>query len=883
MIRARSGQGDAARAKPARPVAKRGRKTASSSGRQKAQGGIGWIFLAVVIFIAMFGGVIGYKVWQEREALLADTDQSHAREAAFLAERVSSLLEEARGALAFAATDTSTVPMETLQTVIPARLDYLEQSGSIMEAALFLPSGAVISTGAFDPALRRYADAALGSSSRLHAVPATQSAPAVLAIAEPVVLSDGSVGAYVARLDPNNILPEWGEGQVSMLANAEGRVLAMRPQPTNGIFTEPVGIRFDLPHEQAARLAGDGGAVSGIQLGSQQATLAAAPLTVPELSVYLVGAPRIDSSAWLRTQILYGLMFIAPVIFAIGLGAALSMQMRNLKDARVALGDSERRFRLAIEGARCGVWDWDRKSDSVYVTDSLARILGREEASVMSGQDFLSLFSRNDRERMRAAIRGSANSGDIDVELQSATLPIWVQMRGRPWGMPDGGSSDRIVGVAIDVTERKGAQARVAAAESRLRAALESMSESFVLWDSRRRLVLWNRKFRDFFDFPESGLRPGMGYDDVEAGASRAVKAVHGADTGSEIYEIELSDGRWLHYSERSTADGGLVSVGADITDLKRQENQLKDSESALRNTIEDVRRNQQRIAELAKKYEEEKIRAEEANRSKSEFLANMSHELRTPLNAVNGFSEIMLREMFGPLGDERYVDYVKDIHTSGEHLLALINDILDMSKIEAGKMQLQKEPVDPATIIEQCLRIVRGRADEKEIRLQVDIDESPEIEADPRALKQVILNLTSNAVKFTPEGGRITVRTFTTADGVAIQVADTGIGIAKDDLPRLGRPFEQIESQHSKSHQGSGLGLALSKSLVEMHGGSLSIESDLGEGTTVTFVMPVSDPLADVLPAKTIDDELSAIDTDMLDTSEEDATASLRKSANAG
>tara|TARA_R110002072_G_scaffold72335_2_gene172913 strand:- start:738 stop:3407 length:2670 start_codon:yes stop_codon:yes gene_type:complete len=861
MIRARTGQSSTGRAKPARQPAKRGRKPASKVREPGTPGGIGWIFLAVLIFIAMFGGVIGYKVWQERHALLNDTEQSHAREAAFLAERASARLDEARGALAFAATDLSSIGVEALETMIPARLAYLEQSGAITDAALLLPSGAILSTGTFDPQLRRLADAALGSDTGLHVDPATETRPAVIAMVEPAVLSDGSVGAFIARLDPALVLPEWGDGRVAMLTDAGGHVLAMRPEPSNGIFIEPVQTRFSLPRVQAERLNRDGGAVSGIPIGEQEATLAAAPLTTPGLSVYLVGAPRIDASAWLRTQILYGLMFIAPVIFAIGLGAALSMQMRNLKAARVALGDSERRFRLAIEGARCGVWDWDRRTDSVYVTDSLARILGREESSVISGQEFLALFSRPDRERMRAAIRGSSHSGDIDVELQAASLPIWVHMRGRPWGGTDSDASDRIVGVAIDVTERKGAQARVAAAESRLRAALESMSESFVLWDSRKRLVLWNRKFRDFFDFSESGLRPGMGYDDVEAGAAHAVRAVHGAEQGSEIYEIELGDGRWLHYSERSTADGGLVSVGADITDLKRQENALKDSESALRNTIEDVRRNQQRIAELAKKYEEEKIRAEEANRSKSEFLANMSHELRTPLNAVNGFSEIMLREMFGPLGDERYVDYVKDIHTSGEHLLALINDILDMSKIEAGKMQLQKEPVDPASVIEQCLRIVRGRSDEKEIRLQVDVEDAPEIDADPRALKQVILNLTSNAVKFTPEGGRITVRTFSTGDGVAIQVTDTGIGIAKEDLPRLGRPFEQIESQHSKSHQGSGLGLALSKSLVEMHGGTLSIESDLGEGTTVTFVMPF---VAAESPAATrsVLEELSELET---------------------
>jgi two-component system, cell cycle sensor histidine kinase PleC len=198
--------------------------------------------------------------------------------------------------------------------------------------------------------------------------------------------------------------------------------------------------------------------------------------------------------------------------------------------------------------------------------------------------------------------------------------------------------------------------------------------------------------------------------------------------------------------------------------------------------------------------------------------------------------------------------------------LLALINDILDMSKIEAGKMTLQKEPIDLPETIEQCMRIVRGRADEKDIRVQIDVDDAPEIDADPRALKQVILNLASNAVKFTPEGGRISVRTFSTADGVAIQVTDTGIGIAKEDLPRLGRPFEQIESQHSKSHQGSGLGLALSKSLVEMHGGSLTIESDLGEGTTVTFIMPFSGevpvtPRSDITQDVDLDENATASD----------------------
>jgi two-component system cell cycle sensor histidine kinase PleC len=436
--------------------------------------------------------------------------------------------------------------------------------------------------------------------------------------------------------------------------------------------------------------------------------------------------------------------------------------------------------------------------------------------------------------------------------VRLATLPVWLHMRGRPHDPSEAGRR-RIVGVAIDVTERKGAQARVAAAESRLRAALESMSESFVLWDSRRRLVLWNKKFREFFGFAEGQLRPGMNYEEVEEVAAAMIRAVHGAESGRDAYELELADNRWLHYSERETADGGLVSVGADISELKRKERALKENDRAMRRTVEDLKRSQQRIEELAKPYDDEKIRAEEANRSKSEFLANMSHELRTPLNAINGFSEIMLKEMFGPLGHERYADYVKDILSSGQPLLLLINDILDMSKIEAGKMQLQTEPVAPGDIVRQCMRLMRARAEEKGLSLELEAGDLKQIEADPRAIKQVLLNLMSNAVKFTPEGGKVILRGFEAADGVVLQVADTGIGIAAEDLPRLGRPFEQIESHHSKSHQGSGLGLALSKSLVEMHGGSLRIDSVLGKGTTVSFTLPAKprkrvDPLRPVL-----------------------------------
>jgi two-component system cell cycle sensor histidine kinase PleC len=270
----------------------------------------------------------------------------------------------------------------------------------------------------------------------------------------------------------------------------------------------------------------------------------------------------------------------------------------------------------------------------------------------------------------------------------------------------------------------------------------------------------------------------------------------------------------------------------------------------ALQQAVDELEMGKQQLTELAEKYSIEKVRAESANLSKSEFLANMSHELRTPLNAINGFSEILAGEMFGPLGDRRYKEYSQDILSSGQHLLALINDILDMSKIEAGKMSLKREPIHIEDVVEDAIRLMRNRAEAVGLTLSVKLSDLPEADADYRAIKQVLLNLLSNAIKFTPRGGKIAVSATVIEQSsfsgvpseqrVRISVSDTGIGIAKDDLLRLAQPFEQIESQLSKSQPGTGLGLALTKSLVELHDGVLTMDSQPGQGTTVSFTLPV-------------------------------------------
>ncbi|MGQ0526801.1 MAG: PAS domain-containing sensor histidine kinase [Alphaproteobacteria bacterium] len=232
---------------------------------------------------------------------------------------------------------------------------------------------------------------------------------------------------------------------------------------------------------------------------------------------------------------------------------------------------------------------------------------------------------------------------------------------------------------------------------------------------------------------------------------------------------------------------------------------------------------------------------AERANAAKTQFLANMSHELRTPLNAVIGFSDVMLKEMLGPVGNEKYVEYIQGIHKSGEHLLDLISDILDMSKMEAGKYELDLEAVNITKTVRLAAHMIEGKALDANVRLNFEgtMDDTLQIIADRRAVLQVMLNLLSNAVKFTKSGGKISIEMQTRGEFVLIKVSDNGIGIPANKLASITKPFEQVFSHYTRDHEGSGLGLAITKELVEMHGGSLQIESMLDVGTSVTVKLP--------------------------------------------
>ena len=235
-------------------------------------------------------------------------------------------------------------------------------------------------------------------------------------------------------------------------------------------------------------------------------------------------------------------------------------------------------------------------------------------------------------------------------------------------------------------------------------------------------------------------------------------------------------------------------------------------------------------------------LEADKANRAKSEFLANMSHELRTPLNAIIGFSDILKKELFGSIGNDRYAEYVADINDSGLHLLAIINDILDLAKAEAGKLTLQEDDIDIVRCLDDAIRMCRGRAMAGGVELDfADTDSEVYACVDERVLRQIVLNLLTNAIKFTREGGRVSLTVSVEPEhGIVIRVIDTGIGISPGDIARVIRPFEQVENVLSRSHGGTGLGLPLTAKLTELHGGRLDIESQVGQGTTVIVTLPL-------------------------------------------
>ncbi|WP_421740094.1 ATP-binding protein [Caulobacter sp.] len=805
--------------------------------RSPSQAYIRIAILAALLLLAVYTA-FGVKRLQ-REAQTPPGGASLAAEASLVAGRIEANLAAQRAGLSAAADLLQRDPAAAMDA---AEIALRASGGEAMAVAVVSAAGVQAVAGRDESANWKAAAAAAAASGRSTWIGAAGDTGR-LYVATTAPASTGR-GFVIASGDPTRLVKDPGKDGARSIALADGRLLASQGRAALGAtsFREAFALSMDDVGGEAAARRGQ--ATNGAVLD-----VAAQPLA--EGALLAVAAAPSHTVANMDRQVMAGAFnLLAPLGVGIALALLLMMQSRKVEAAHKEFVDSEQRFRLAVEAARCGIWEWDLRADQVFLSDVTGAMFGWGGGGIVSGQEMLDRISIDHRERVRQALANAAMYGAFDVSFrvpatQQGARSIWIDARGQGFGKPGQDGYVRIIGVALDVTEERLAQARAQAAENRLRDAIESVSEAFVLWDRQGRLLMCNRNYRNVFSLEPKLLKPGAARAEVNRFAALAIKQDHPAPDGARgVREAELNDGRWIQISERRTAEGGLVMTAADITAIKNQEEARRLNEEQLQSAVTGLERSQEQLAELARKYETEKVKAEGANKAKSEFLANMSHELRTPLNAINGFSEIMMNEMFGPLGDQRYKGYSLDIHNSGQHLLALINDILDMSKIEAGKMNLKFEPINMEDVAEDAVRLVRNRAEAAGLKLAIDFPQLPEIEADYRAVKQVLLNLLSNAIKFTPRSGSITIRAEIRRDPlgerIRVSVTDTGIGIAKEDLARLARPFEQVESQLSKTTQGTGLGLALTKSLIEMHDGALEMTSTPGEGTTVSFMLPV-------------------------------------------
>ncbi len=404
----------------------------------------------------------------------------------------------------------------------------------------------------------------------------------------------------------------------------------------------------------------------------------------------------------------------------------------------------------------------------------------------------------------------------------------WVQISERR--TPDGG----IVSVTSDISTLKRnedqkleALRREQTAQARLFGAIESISEGILLYDADERFVLCNSRHRELHPETTDLHKPGVTFEHLLRASVERGQIVLPFGLDAEIFiqnrlrqfrnpgetiERQLVSGRWIHVNEQRTPDGGIIRVTTDITPIKRHEEALISARDA----------------------------AEAANQSKSNFLATMSHELRTPLHAILGLSE-MIRDQTHGQDIASYAQYGRLIHDSGRHLLTLISDILDMSKIEAGRYELKEEDVPLGGLVKNCLAIVMTRAQTAEVEIGSETDhDGPVVRADRRAITQVLLNLLSNGIKFTPSGGKVTVSTAVEPNGQAVlRVRDTGIGIAAEDIERVMQPFAQVDPSHARKYEGTGLGLSISKRLVELHGGTIELVSAPDKGLIATIRFP--------------------------------------------
>ncbi|MES1202204.1 MAG: PAS domain-containing sensor histidine kinase [Pseudomonadota bacterium] len=782
------------------------------------------ILALALVFLLAFVFATAVQVNGHHDMVVREALEGQRSQAALIAERVNANLAVAMGAASGAgelARSNGQLDVDPLAVANAAA-----HARSVRSAALLNGSGDILAiTNRADASLVAAASRAMGNA------PVWTGAPSMGELATaPTMARRVGDRTIVSVLNADALTPNLESDARVLIAGTSGDILYASPA------LQRAGARAQSQVLNTARNAGDQGVM--VRDGEGRTWAVGTATTA-------IGGFRVLSAAsspgplmlWLDALARFAIVAAAPLA---AMGVLYLLMRQNAQRAQIAEAEAQRtatHFQLAADGAKAGLIEWRADADQIQLSELAVRLIGALR-DTLTLREFLELIGVEDRFTVEEEFIRARQSGMLDARFRVArgNGVAWIEAHGAAIEDGTGQGSRRLFGTIVDATHRYEAEARVSRLERHLRAAIDSFSGPFALWDARKRLLLWNTSFAQAFDLGPELLRPRVSYEAIAAASAARIRREKHDD--SDVRIIELTNGEWLHFVERRTSDGGVVTVGVDITALKRKEEELARNERRLQDALGKAESQEYKIKALAREAHEERQRAEDASRAKSAFLANMSHELRTPLNAVIGFSEIMAKELFGKIGNDQYRQYANDIFDSGNHLLDLINDILDMAKIEAGKLTLAPRPLDLSVAIDQAVRLTKRKAEDKGLSIVVDAEELPEIEADHRAVKQMLLNLLSNAVKFTDQGA-IMVHARANAMGLTIRVIDTGCGIPIEHLPRLAQPFQQVETALSRNHSGTGLGLALTKSLVEMHGGKLAIQSEVGRGTIVTITLP--------------------------------------------
>ncbi|HEX6958441.1 MAG TPA: ATP-binding protein [Ferrovibrio sp.] len=537
----------------------------------------------------------------------------------------------------------------------------------------------------------------------------------------------------------------------------------------------------------------------------------------------------------------------------VGSVAALNadVERRTQLEAEV---EAQRLFMLECQRiGRIAFWFSDPVSRRITWWGNAEEALGVGYPTPLTYDDALPWLHPDDHPVYAEAFRAAlAEKRHFSIEVRTrdaAGVWRWYALAGVPQRDVDG-KVIRVLGILQEIEDRKRAELAAAKLTHLLQTVIDAVPCIIHVKDRDLRLVMVNRFARNAFGYPDQDVRgrllsdlvPGRGIDESEA-KERLLLAEDRVMPFTEITRA-LADGvphQWWVSKTPLRLEGGakpdhLLVVTFDITELKQKEMEIRRAQ-------EDIAQYAKQLELLTEEYKRASERANAANRAKSGFLASMSHELRTPLNAIIGFADILTAQMHGPLAS-RYVEYANDIQVSGRHLLNLINDILDMARMQSGRYALRIESIDAGVVIDSAVRQARSRLEAKPVRLDLSLaDELDDVLVDAKTLKQVVVNLLSNAIKFSVEGGTVSLQAERLADGgLRLRVSDTGIGMDREQLASVFDPFWQAEGALVRRQDGVGLGLSLVRQLVELHGGTVAIESERGRGTTVTVTLPAGD-----------------------------------------